>query len=106
MRSTIQEAAAKVHETEKQRQVHQAAKRNALAIGKPTLTADEVVEFLNWITVHVVGDQMSHAEATLLMRAAELAISTRHADAQDKVTQHTLVDQGVIAPPPNASQSA
>lgn len=99
-------AANRVAALAQERTGHADAQRMARAAGKPKLSAETAVEFLDWLTTHVVGGHMTHEEATLLMRAAELVISTRHADAQDKATQHTLVERGLIAPPPTASPSA
>ena len=58
------------------------AKRVSLAAQKPPLTSQGVVEYIDWITTQVVGNQMQIGEAQLLLTAAQLVISTQHADAQ------------------------
>jgi hypothetical protein len=68
---------------------------------RPKLTAEDVVEYLDWVLANIGALKPSDVETH--MRAAELAIRTRATDAQAKATQHTLVEQGVIEPPPQAS---
>lgn len=105
MKTSAQDAAKAVAANEAAQRRHAMAQRASLSAGKPKLTADNAVAFLDWITTHVVGHQMTHEEAKLLMHAAALAISTQHAEAQGKATQHTLVEEGIIDPPPGGSQS-
>jgi len=68
---------------------------------RPKLTAENVVEYLDWICGNIgnfIGVELdSH------MKAAELVIRTLATEAQGKATQHTLVEDGVIDPPPVAS---
>jgi hypothetical protein len=67
------------------------------ATKRPKLTAETVVDYLDWVMENLscfVGDQ-----AEMHMKAAELAIRTRATDAQAKDTQHTLVRDGVIEAP-------
>jgi hypothetical protein len=60
------------------------ARRSARSQGKPTITEDTVVVFIDWIATQLVGDALSAGEATILLRAAELVISKTHAGAQAK----------------------
>lgn len=64
---------------------------------RPKLTADSVVEYLDW----VMGNLGSFAkgEEELHMRAAELTIRRLATEAQAKDTQHTLVRDGLIEAP-------
>lgn len=68
---------------------------------RPQLTAEKVVGYLDWI-MHNLG-ALSAPAIDLHLRAAELAIRTKANEAQGKATQHTLVEDGTIAPPPSAS---
>ena len=64
---------------------------------RPKLTADTVVEYLDWVTENC--GNLLNAETHL--RAAELVIRTQMGEAQAKDTQHTLVRDGLMdAPPP------
>lgn len=65
---------------------------------RPKLTAATAVEYLDWLTANMGNMLAAHVETHL--RAVELAIRTQMGDAQAKATQHTLVESGVIAPPP------
>ncbi len=67
---------------------------------RPKLTAETAVEYLDWIMHNL---ENLGPEAQLHMAAAELAIRTKANEAQAKATQHTLVEDGVIDPPPAAS---
>jgi hypothetical protein len=66
------------------------------ATPRPKLTAENVVEYLDWIMQNLgpLG-----AKVAQHMAAAELVIRTRATDAQGKATQHTLVEDGVIEQP-------
>jgi hypothetical protein len=64
---------------------------------RPKLTAETVVEYLDWITSNT--GRMSAQDMALHMQAAELAIRTRATDAQAKDTQHTLVRDGLMDAP-------
>lgn len=68
---------------------------------RPTLTADTAVEYLEWIMRNL--EHLSGGAAQMHMAAAELAIRTKANEAQAKATQHTLVEDGIIDPPPAAS---
>jgi hypothetical protein len=70
------------------------------ATPRPKLTAENVVEYLDWVMENL--DKLGTATAHH-MAAAELVIRTLAVVAQDKATQHTLVEDGIIAPPPAAS---
>lgn len=68
---------------------------------RPKLTADNVVDYLDW-----VSDNATNFLPVALdthMKAAELAVRTLTTEAQGKATQHTLVEDGIIKPPPQAS---
>ncbi len=67
---------------------------------RPRLTAETAVEYLDWIMHNLenLGPSAQHH-----MAAAELAIRTKANEAQAKATQHTLVEDGIIDPPPAAS---
>jgi hypothetical protein len=54
---------------------------------RPKLTADDVVNYLDWVTtgMHVMTQQ----EVGHHLTAAELAIRTRMGDAQGKATAHS-----------------
>jgi hypothetical protein len=64
---------------------------------RPKLTAEEVVDYLDWLMEN--ADGITTTAMALHMQAAELAIRTRATDAQNKATQHTLVEQGIIEQP-------
>ncbi|HEY5329110.1 MAG TPA: hypothetical protein VIJ79_04435 [Acidobacteriaceae bacterium] len=68
---------------------------------RPRLTAATVVEYLDWLTANIGALPAQHTAQH--MQAAELAIRTLATEAQNKATQHTLVESGVIDPPPAAS---
>jgi len=68
---------------------------------RPKLTAETVVEYLDWLTANIGSLPQQHSAAH--MQAAELAIRTLATEAQGKATQHTLVEDGVIKPPIAAS---
>lgn len=63
---------------------------------RPTLTTETVVEYLEWIAANV--DALTTAQVDLHMKAAELTMRKLATEAQNKATQHTLVEDGVIAP--------
>jgi hypothetical protein len=65
---------------------------------RPKLTAENVVDYLDWLTENVGSLVPAHLAAHL--QAAELVIRTQGNAAQAKATQHTLVEEGIIAPPP------
>jgi hypothetical protein len=70
---------------------------------KPTLTAATVVMYLDWLAEHIAAGHMLAHQSASLISVAELVIRTTAVEAQGKATQHTLVEDGVIAPPPVAS---
>jgi hypothetical protein len=65
---------------------------------RPKLTAENVVDYLDWLTSNL--GSLPGPEAELQMRACELVVRTRMGAAQAKDTQHTLVRDGIIDPPP------
>jgi DNA-binding GntR family transcriptional regulator len=68
---------------------------------RPRLNIDTVPEYLDWLmdqTERMHSSTMDHH-----MKAVELIIRRQGNEAQAKATQHTLVEDGVIAPPPQAS---
>ena len=75
-------------------------KKLPTASPRPKLTAEGAVEYLDWIMANL---QHLGTTARLHMAAAELAIRTKANEAQAKATQHTLVEDGIIDPPPAAS---
>lgn len=76
----------------------EAARAARLAGSRPALTAAGVVSYLDWVTTHVHEMHPHHVKVHL--QAAELAIRTLATEAQNKATQHTLVEQGLIEAPP------
>jgi hypothetical protein len=74
-----------------------AARPRVARAKRPKLTAEDVVEYLDWVMDNV--GTFAVGEADMHMKAAELAIRTRATDAQAKDTQHTLVRDGVIDAP-------
>ncbi len=68
---------------------------------RPKLTAENVVEYIEWIMAN--SESLGAAVTSQHMAAAELVIRTLATAAQAKATQHTLVEDGTIAPPPAAS---
>ncbi len=68
---------------------------------RPTLDPEALVDYLDWIGSCVGG--MTAADLQAHMQVAELAVRLAMGAAQAKATQHTLVQDGVIAPPPQAS---
>lgn len=64
---------------------------------RPALTAETVVEYLDWICAHLGALSAQHVQHHLT--AAELAIRTRMGEAQAKDTQHTLVRDGLVDAP-------
>ena len=68
---------------------------------RPRLTPDTVPAFLDWTLDNASALPNGGIEHHL--RAAELVVRLKMGDAQNKATQHTLVEDGVIDPPPQAS---
>lgn len=68
---------------------------------RPKLTAETVVAYLDWAMENI--GKLSPQALEAHMKAAELAIRTLATEAQNKATQHTLVQDGTIDPPPMAS---
>jgi hypothetical protein len=68
---------------------------------RPAIDPETIADYLDWIA-SCIGelDPRAIEQHTAL---AELAVRTTMGAAQAKATQHTLVEQGVIAPPPTAS---
>jgi hypothetical protein len=79
LRDRMQEAARTTHENE-------TAVANELARTRPSLTAEGVVDYLDWIGKNLkrLGPDAAHH-----MTLAELTIRTRATDAQGKATAHT-----------------
>ncbi len=65
---------------------------------RPTLTLDNVPEYLDWALTH--QRSMTRGELEHHLTAAELVVRLKMGAAQNKATQHTLVEQGIIDPPP------
>ena len=82
--------------TEKQRQY-----RQSLLAKRPKLHPDTAHEYLDWVISSMPAFEAEDVER--FFRAAELLVRVRMGDAQDKATQHTLVQDGTIAPPPAAA---
>lgn len=68
---------------------------------RPRLTLDNVPDYLDWITANLHGLNDKQVEQHL--RAVELVVRMQGNQAQAKATQHTLVESGIIDPPPSAS---
>ncbi len=64
---------------------------------RPKLTAENVEDYLDWLTENL--DVLHPRSIALHMQAAELVIRTRATDAQNKATQNTLIERGVIDQP-------
>lgn len=65
---------------------------------RPTLTKDNVPQYLDWALTHQGG--MRRGELEHHLAACELVVRLQMGEAQNKATQHTLVESGVIEPPP------
>ncbi|HEX4511526.1 MAG TPA: hypothetical protein VH328_15670 [Burkholderiaceae bacterium] len=65
---------------------------------RPTLTVENVGPYLDWLMGQ--HGRMADAEMRSHLAACELLVRTRMGEAQAKDTQHTLVRDGVIDPPP------
>lgn len=68
---------------------------------RPKLALETVPEYLDWVVGNITHMHSQAVDAHL--RAAELVVRLRMGQAQAKDTQHTLVRDGVIDPPPAAS---
>jgi hypothetical protein len=68
---------------------------------RPRLTSESVVPYLDWLLRN--QGRMSQQELDANLRAVELVVRIHMGAAQAKDTQHTLVRDGVIDPPPAAS---
>jgi hypothetical protein len=73
----------------------------SLSRRRPKLTAETVVDYIDWVMENL--GQISEYAVKHHLNAAELVIRTLATEAQGKATQHTLVEDGVIDPPPHAS---
>lgn len=67
---------------------------------RPKLTAETVVEYLDWLMHNL--DLINSTHVAHHMTACELAIRTIMGDAQAKATQATLIDDGKIKTPRRA----
>ena len=67
---------------------------------RPKLTAETTFEYLEWIAEN--QDKIGRPQLETHKQIAELAVRMRMGEAQDKATQHTLIEDGTIAPPPPA----
>ena len=63
---------------------------------RPVLTADTVVQYLDWIMSNL--GLLTNQQTALHMQAAELAIRAAATEAQGKATTATLIDDGTIKP--------
>ncbi|SNT19048.1 hypothetical protein SAMN05421770_10557 [Granulicella rosea] len=75
--------------------------RQAGIASAPKLSAATVEEYLNWLVHHL--HLLSSENIAHRLAAAELVVRMHMGNAQNKATQHTLVEDGVIKPPPQAS---
>ena len=69
---------------------------------RPKLTVDTVVEYLDWALANARALSLRD-ELAAHMQGAELVVRIHMGNAQAKDTQHTLVRDGLIDPPPAAS---
>lgn len=69
----------------------------------PTLTEANLPSFLNWVVKISLSGVVTNHQVDVALRAAELLLRSKMGEAQNKDTQHTLVRDGVIDPPPNPS---
>ncbi len=65
---------------------------------RPTLTLDNVPAYLDWALTH--QGSMRRGELEHHLAACELVVRLQMGEAQAKDTQHTLVRDGIIDPPP------
>jgi hypothetical protein len=65
---------------------------------RPALTLDNVPAYLDWALTH--QGTMRRGELEHHLTAAELIVRLKMGEAQNKATQHTLVEQGIVEPPP------
>ena len=63
---------------------------------RPVLTADTVVQYLDWIMSNAT--LLTSQQVALHMQAVELAIRAAATEAQGKATTATLIDEGTIKP--------
>jgi hypothetical protein len=70
----------------------------ALATPRPKLTEDGVVAYIDWALGNI--GRLGGAELDAHLRGAELVLRGIGFAAQNKATQHTLVEDGTIKPPP------
>lgn len=66
---------------------------------RPKITLENTYDYLDWIA----SQELPREAMERHMQLAALAVRLRMGEAQDKATQHTLVEDGVIKPPPQAS---
>lgn len=64
---------------------------------RPKLTTESVVDYLDWVADNF--EAMNADTSTKHLAAAELAIRTLAIEAQNKATQHTLVQDGTMKAP-------
>jgi hypothetical protein len=64
----------------------------------PKLSAETVIEYLDWVVKNL--DAMPPEHIAHRLNAAELVVRVHMGNVQGKATQHTLVEDGTIAPPP------
>lgn len=83
-------------------QQHAAAARKSARIATmPKLTGESVEEYLDWLSKH--SPALDAAQLSTCLQLAELMVRLQMGKAQAKDTQHTLVRDGIIDPPPPAS---
>jgi hypothetical protein len=69
-----------------------------LVLNMPVLSGETVEEYLDWLAKNARALDAAHLATCLQL--AELMVRLQMGKAQAKATQHTLVESGVIAPPP------
>jgi hypothetical protein len=70
---------------------------------RPRISEETLYEHLDWLGQQDPNAQLGTAKLDHLVKVAELAVRVQGNKAQAKATQHTLVEDGLIAPPPHAS---
>lgn len=99
---------ARIRMAESAQRAHTARRANfteppgPTSTARPQLTASNAVEYIDWALSNapaLVNTKTLDAH----LRGAELVVRMHMAEAQAKDTQHTLVRDGVIDPPPAAA---
>lgn len=74
------------------------ARRTARLETMPALNGETIEQYLDWLAKHAPALDERHLATCLQL--AELTVRLQMGKAQAKATQHTLVQDGTIAPPP------